>query len=80
MISCAEPNNGDGLNFKIDKNLDKKTSKLSQVTRKQIYFYIRKLITVGYMYSDNQKTVEWEDDIKAIIRSIGCCSNQINNQ
>ena len=32
------------------------------------------------MYSDNQKTVEWEDDIKAIIRSIECCSNQINNQ
>ena len=34
MISCAEPNNGDGLNFKIDKNLDKKKNKLSQVTRK----------------------------------------------
>lgn len=58
LILSAEPNTGDGLNFKIDKNLDKKTSKLSQVTRKQIYFYIRKLITVGYMYSDNQKTVE----------------------
>ena len=80
LILSAEPNTGDGLNFKIDKNLDKKKSTLSQVTWKQIYFYIRKLITVGYMYRNNQKTVEWEDDIKAIIRSIECCSNQINNQ
>ena len=30
------------------------------------------------MYSDNQKTVEQEDDVKAIIRPIGCCYKAIS--